>query len=161
METFLLLVFVLVIAALFAWFKGSPDRRGSTPRVSTKLVVDRRTGESVDVGNGEYEQEVHGESHYQNALATIAGGKEQRGKEFECQAILEREPSNRYDKNAVKVTVNNLLVGYLPREDAEIFCRWATRKGAVSVTCNALVVGGWHDDKSEGSYGIRLDIRIR
>lgn len=63
------------------------------------------------------------------------------------------EPTNKYDKNAVKVEINGLLVGYLPKGEA------LKLKGVrVNKTVPALINGGWRNDDSEGSYGVKLAI---
>lgn len=67
-------------------------------------------------GTGRFAQEVVGESHYGAQLSRVAG--RERGGEREVVAQLRREPSNRYDRNAVQVLIDGCLVGYLPREDA-------------------------------------------
>lgn len=150
------IVAVLYLISVFR--RGYRQGRGEVSR--KRVVLDSATGEAVDVGDGEFEQEVRGESHYQKALARIAGAKGISGKRVACSALLVPEPSNPYDRNAVQVIVSGALVGYLPRDEARVFSRWCARKGAANVTCNALIVGGWDNDKSEGSYGIRLDINI-
>jgi hypothetical protein len=67
-------------------------------------------------GTGRFAQEVVGESHYGAQLSRLAG-REREG-EREVVAQLRREPSNRYDRNAVQVLIDGCLVGHLPREDA-------------------------------------------
>lgn len=61
---------------------------------------------------------IVGEQSYQNNLKKIAGPKEEESKFFECYAKVSSEPFNQYDKNAVKVEINGLLVGYLSRGEA-------------------------------------------
>ena len=58
------------------------------------------------------------ESHYQENLDLICGGKTEDGHEKEVPALLFCENDNRYDKNAVRVEINELTVGHLPREAA-------------------------------------------
>lgn len=63
---------------------------------------------------------VVGESHYQDAIAAAAGGRELSGGEDEarCRAVLIPEPNNPHDANAVRVAVQGKTVGYLSREAA-------------------------------------------
>ncbi|GLY49703.1 HIRAN domain-containing protein [Lentzea sp. NBRC 102530] len=67
-------------------------------------------------GSGHCGQEVVGESHYFEELRGLAG-KGSTG-EKEMTARLRREPSNRHDRNAVLVLIDENPVGYLPREVA-------------------------------------------
>ncbi len=56
---------------------------------------------------------IRGESHYLPQLARL-----QRRSEY-WQALLVREPRNRFDSNAVAVHIEGLCVGYVAREQAE------------------------------------------
>lgn len=112
-------------------------------------------------GIGEYEFDIVGESHYQDALERIAGPRTDAGVEFECVALLICENDNPYDKNAVAVTINDEKVGYLSRDDAvewrELLAdEWVEES---PVTVDALIVGGWDRGANDkGSYGVKLDI---
>lgn len=106
----------------------------------------------------EYEQddnfvrEVHGESHYQQALEAIVGGKSKAGAHFITEATLIPEPTNAFDANAVRVQIGGRTVGYLPREEAPRHLRWLTQIGrsGETVHCDAIITGGWRDSRSEG-----------
>lgn len=63
---------------------------------------------------GFFGREVVGESNYTKALRNAIG---KRGGEKEMWVTLEREPSNKYDKNAVRVHIQGSTVGYVPREE--------------------------------------------
>lgn len=111
--------------------------------------------------NNEYDFEIVGEASYQNNLASIAGPKASQSKELYLEAIIEAEPNNQYDKNAIRVSIDNKIVGYFDRETAKEFKREYQRKGFSDKTtfkANAVVVGGWKDKNSQGSYGVKLDI---
>jgi hypothetical protein len=60
--------------------------------------------------------EVVGESNYQKALSEILGPHTRAGYDEELGAVIELEPSNPYDSNAVAVKIRGYLVGYLPRD---------------------------------------------
>lgn len=70
-------------------------------------------------GRGFCGQQVAGESHYFDALRKLSG-RENTG-ERDVIAVLGREPNNRHDPNAVRVTIDGRVVGYLPREDAKTY----------------------------------------
>ena len=100
-----------------------------------------------------YTYNIVGEQSYQNNLRKIAGPKEEESKFFECYAKVSSEPYNQYDKNAVKVEINGLLVGYLSRSEAAKLAGKVVNK-----TVPAVIDGGWKDEKSTGSYGVKLAI---
>ena len=114
-------------------------------------------------GNGEFALEAVGESHYQNNFETICGARKERGEDLEVEARLILEDENRYDKNAVRVEVNDLHVGYLSRQVAVLY-REQIRSGghpkAIGI-CKANIRGGWlRKDGDKGHYGIWLDIPV-
>jgi len=103
--------------------------------------------------NTSYAYNIVGEQSYQNNLKKIAGPKEEESKFFECQAKVSSEPFNQYDKNAVKVEINGLTVGYLSKSEA------AKLSGkVVNKTVPAVIDGGWFDADGEGSYGVKLAV---
>lgn len=103
--------------------------------------------------NTSYTYNIVGEQSYQNNLKKIAGSKEEESKFFECYAKVSSEPFNQYDKNAVKVEINGLLVGYLSRGEAAKLAGKVVNK-----TVPAVIDGGWKDEESTGSYGVKLAI---
>jgi hypothetical protein len=63
---------------------------------------------------------VVGESHYQSDLWKIVGGSRGAAEvTWKGKSLLVPEPSNPYDKHAVKVTVSGKTVGYLAGDLAE------------------------------------------
>lgn len=106
-----------------------------------------------DPSNTSYAYNIVGEQSYQNNLKKIAGPKEEESKFFECYAKVSSEPFNQYDKNAVKVEINGLLVGYLSRGEAAKLAGKVLNK-----TVPAVIDGGWKDEESTGSYGVKLAI---
>jgi hypothetical protein len=102
------------------------------------------TRASVDL-TGNQRLAVVGESHYQPALAAVAGPKRAGGVEVVVQAVLAAEPNNPYDSHAVAVhLVGGGKVGYLSREDAiRYFPVVARHAGSdLTATCEAVVLGG-------------------
>lgn len=102
----------------------------TTPIVSASFVMDKKSNvapvptvsttaltieNGIQLRSGGY-QDVVGESNYRKSFEYLAG-KNSTG-ESQTQVALEREPDNKFDKNAVRVHVNGMTLGYLPREDA-------------------------------------------
>lgn len=100
-----------------------------------------------------YNFNIVGEGLHQSNLKKIAGPKEEQSKSYQCSAKVTSEPTNKFDKNAIKVEINGMLVGYLSREDAQ---KLAGKR--VSRVVSAIIDGGWDDSDSEGSYGVKLGI---
>ncbi|KAB0653155.1 hypothetical protein F7P73_08130 [Acinetobacter bohemicus] len=122
------------------------------------ITLIARTSESnkktINFNNAQvYNYEIVGEQSYQNNLYRIAGKKEEDSKFVEVMAMAISEPSNPFDKNAVKIEINGLLVGYINKNDARLVAGKKIKKAIP-----AVVVGGWLDDDSEGSYGVKLAI---
>ena len=106
-------------------------------------------------------------SAYQGSLEALAGGRTIDGaKNRDHTALLLPEPSNPYDKNAVRIVVvttkgDAAQIGYLSRDDAlayrPIIDRLA-RDGKVAA-CLASISGGWDRGSGDrGSFGVRLAI---
>ena len=111
------------------------------------------TSINAALSNTSYAYNIVGEQSYQNNLKKIAGPKEEESKFFECYAKVSSEPFNQYDKNAVKVEINGLLVGYLSKSEAA-----KLSSKVVNKTVPAVIDGGWKDEESTGSYGVKLAI---
>jgi hypothetical protein len=105
---------------------------------------------------------VTGESHYQPALRSAVRGRA-AGYDFDdhlpVTAVLVPEPTNRYDRNAVRVDVvdgtRTATVGYLERELAGAYqpvLSWLRDHGRLG-SCPARVTGG-----GEKFYGIYLHL---
>ncbi len=67
--------------------------------------------------------DVVGESHYQPALAALMDRWRSRPGQTQVLALAElrREPTNPYDPNAIEVLIDEVLVGYLSRWEAESY----------------------------------------
>ena len=112
-----------------------------------------KTSANPALSNTSYSYNIVGEQSYQDNLKKIAGPKEEESKFFECYAKVSSEPFNQHDKNAVKVEINGLLVGYLSKSEAA-----KLSSKVVNKTVPAVIDGGWKDQESTGSYGVKLAI---
>src|SRR5271165_3751090 len=101
------------------WFSGRSTRKKEEP--SARVVpqpIAPRSNELHYLGGSET-LEVVGESHYQEALWSIVGGRQEDRVRQESVAVLMAEANNPFDDEAVSVWINGSLVGYLARADAE------------------------------------------
>lgn len=107
--------------------------------------------------DGSYPMEVVGESNYQAALLAICGKHTRYGHDGQYMAVLKLEPTNRYDRNAVQVLIDDRLVGYLARDEALRLKTQMDEAGLTAVRCRARIRGGWRTNQyDEGSYGVTL-----
>lgn len=109
-------------------------------------------------GNGGYDFEVVGESHYQDEIRwCLPLSYRMRDKvRLYTIATLYQDDDNEHDPNAVAVKIDGETVGYLPRDEAKHFRRWADKEGLDrKSTCRAVIVGGEGKD-----YSIWLDLPI-
>ena len=101
-----------------------------------------------------YDFNIVGEASYQSNLEKIAGNKQEQAKYHQCMAKISSEPSNKFDKNAIKVEINGLIVGYLSKSDA----KQLTGRN-IDKLVPAVIDGGWDDGDSTGQYGVKLAIK--
>lgn len=141
-------------------------------RVETTQLTEQPKREVVDARDearlptnavllgGQGRVEVKGESHYQDALSRVCGGKSSEGHLRKVLAILEPEFENPYDKNAIAVHVDGELVGYMAKESAADYAPIAkllSDKGKIGAA-RAFIRGGWLRPNDEGHFGIELEL---
>jgi len=118
---------------------------------------------TVTLFEGSESLEVTGESYRQTELRQIVTGIGR-----EVSAVLAPEPDNPHDPNAVSVWAVGLKVGYLSREDAEVYQPAIVRlmeENATPVALIGRIFGGQPDKPSFGiwlrhdpeDFGVRND----
>ena len=104
--------------------------------------------------------QVVGESHYEGAIARVAGPKTPDGVDVRTSGELVPDPTNRQDPNAVMVKLHGWHVGHLSREQAVGFHRAMTARGLAGHALNDFegrVHAGWkRPGGDEGSYSVTL-----
>ena len=136
---------------LFSWLSGS-DKGSST---ATMQVAD------ITNGPGTYNVDAVGESHYQEALESICGGRTENSQRLVVEAFLVPENDNPYDPKAVCIYIQDQTVGYLDRETARSFREKLAEIGLAEVAakCSAIIVGGWDRGGGDrGHFGVKLDL---
>lgn len=112
-------------------------------------------------GGGKFRVHVSGESHYQEALDEICGGRCYDGVQREVRAALVLEDDNVADHSAVRIEIEGRTVGHLSRDDAPGYRDQLAKIGrpGLRLTCRALITGGWdRGDGDAGMFGVRLDL---
>ena len=136
---------------------SKPPQRAVEPDSKPKPKTSRRTIDIADLPFDDFE--IVGESNYQAALEKLAGPKTEEGVDHRCEVLLVCEPSNKFDKNAVRVEAGGEKVGYLSKIDAVSFREMLAEEDVVGakVKARARITGGWRKADGEGHYGIALD----
>ena len=111
-------------------------------------------------GDAFFSYELAGESHYQEALERIVGGRRSAAVYFRVIAVLSSEPNNPYDANAIVIRINDEKVGYIRKQD-NVSLRHQLDMLEVSgdVQCRAEIAGGWDHGRGDiGKFGLKLDL---
>ena len=72
-------------------------------------------------GPGTYSIDIVGESHYQEALEDICGGRSEESAQEYVEATLVLDDDNPYDDKAVRVDIEGETVGHLDRPTARAY----------------------------------------
>lgn len=146
---------------LFDWL-FPPRRPGEvdTSEIVKQASEDATAPVRIAKGRG-FTDQVAGESHYQDRLEDICGGKCEDGYNDEVTAQLVFISDNKHDPHAIGVMIHGQPVGFVPRSEAEQLraeiCRINPEQRPV--ICSAKIVGGWdRGDGDEGHFGVKLSL---
>jgi hypothetical protein len=109
---------------------------------------------------GLFQLKTVGAYYYHDALAVIARNSFGENALVFCTATLIPEDTNPYDRNAIKIQIEGLHVGYLSHEDAIQF-RQHFNKFSLDIqttTCDAVISAGITVPDKTYNYVIELDI---
>jgi hypothetical protein len=111
----------------------------------------------ADLSESDYDFDVVGESFQRDHLiALLKKNKVIDVGQFKTQAMLELEPTNDFDPNAVKVMVDGLQVGYVPKTFSSDVTKLLKDKGLTEFQVPALL--GWDSNNPMPVIGVRLDM---
>jgi len=129
--------------------RTAPHVSGAAPARSPSAIL-----------GGRETLEVVGESQYQDHLWQLAGGLQAERIRCAIRAVLEPEPENEHDSNAVRVLIDDGVVGYLSREDALVYGpglgALIHRHGGL-IALEGAIVGGGKRSAGLGMLGVFLD----
>lgn len=142
---------------------GDNSQKIEREKVSSRSDnIEERTAKLMRyvVWGEKYRGEAVGESFYQNNLLSIVGSKSDKSVNLKKAAVIIHEPNNEHDRNAHAVVIDGKKVGYLSKS---ISSRLMTEKRKLNITdcliaCPAIIDGGWKDKRSEGNFGVKLDL---
>jgi hypothetical protein len=146
-----------MLRRLFGGRGGAPPVRSGVP----PEPVSSETSRQPTLFLGDEPLEVVGESNHQNALWRLAGRPRGSRVRVEIVAVLEPEPTNPVDRNAIRILIDDNPVGYLAREDARVYIAGlhslisGCPTGCVGV--RGVIAGGGQGDGRSGFLGVFLD----
>lgn len=115
-----------------------------------------------------YPVEVVGESSYRNNIEKICGyfDEEEGYNDDSHVAVLYLEDDNPHDpNNAVRVAIDNLTVGYLPKAAASAYRKRLVALGApidaIGVCAGSIRGGYLKKDGEAADFGVRLDFDLK
>ena len=113
--------------------------------------------EEEDSSESGYNFDVVGESFQRDHLvALLKKNKVIDIGQFQTQAMLELEPTNDFDPTAVKVMVDGLQVGYVPKTFSGDVTKLIQDKGVTEYKVPALL--GWDNNNPMPLIGVKLDM---
>lgn len=132
----------------------APQRVGHAPAPRATNVEEAPTHMAVEVSLPGLK--IVGESHYQDAIEELVGGRTEESADVEVDLSLVPESDNQYDPNAVGVEIDGELVGYLSRASAK---KYRSKFGALTThEWPGRIVGGWDRGGGDrGSFGVQFD----
>jgi hypothetical protein len=114
-------------------------------------------------GDGHYDLEVVGESHYQRHLKVLSELYSNKVGNRGLVAKLHYENTNPHDKKAIRVVIDGGTVGYLSRKEARLV-RKAIEKVELEgliISCNAKILGSRRVRLyNKIDFGVWLDLPI-
>ena len=125
------------IAGLFS----APAKSSEEPTLEADAI---RPHQKRVFSTREFDTRVAGTQHYSHAIGAAVEGQKRYGERVYISVVLQTEPDNPHDPNAVKVmSVTRQTIGYLYRDEAVQYApgvqSWAERGKWVG--CQATVVG--------------------
>jgi hypothetical protein len=131
----------------------------STPKnpPPVDLTASRNPGPHVASAVNGFPFQVVGESNYQPALESIAGGYRRESQGLEVLASIVLDPKNKFDPNAVRVEIEGQTVGFLPAAEAKRVGGLMNDQGVSSALVVAEIRGGWRTNQhDQGFFGVCL-----
>ena len=92
------------------------------------------------------------EDRYQPALRSLVGPIDPNGHRVFVKVLLSREPTNTFDPNAIRATINSAMVGYIGRDLAAIAAPILDGGGFSSIEVFGLIRGGWDTETNLGCH---------
>jgi len=160
------LLFLLPLAVFLFWIIGrapksqtSSERPDFIRKASESIhgpEVPAVSTSNIEVPDGvDYNYDVVGESFQRDHLtALIRTHNAFESGEIYSTAVLELEPTNPFDPNAVKVLVEGTQVGYIPKFDSPAVTEMVKKSGKSSYEVPVRI--GWDTNSPSPLIGVRI-----
>ena len=168
MNSYLLLllplaIFVLWVISREPKSRTSSDRPDFIRKASESIhgpEVPVVSASNTDAPDGvDYNYDVVGESYQRDHLtALIRAHNAFESGEIYSTAVLELEPTNPFDPNAVKVVVEGTQVGYIPKFDSPAVTEMVKKSGKSSYEVPVRI--GWDSNSPSPLIGVRLALTV-
>ena len=140
------------------WVANPVDSPNPNPPKSAAVIrphVANFRGYSSSEKRTNYNYEIVGESYRRDNLLEIINhhNAASHGK-LNIDAVLEPEPSNSFDKNAVRVLIDGKHVGYIPQIDSERVGNIIKRSGEGRMKVKARI--GWDKNQNMKFIGVKI-----
>jgi len=164
------LLFLLPLAIFLLWIIGREPKSQTTsqrpdfirkasdaihgPEVPAVSTSNTEAPDGVD-----YNYDVVGESFQRDHLtALIRAHNAFESGEIYSIAVLELEPTNPFDPNAVKVVVEGTQVGYIPKFDSPAVTEMVKKSGKTIYEVPVRI--GWDTNSPSPLIGVRLALTV-
>lgn len=123
--------------------------------VTEEEIFEDEYGEYADP----YSFEAVGESHHRQAIVSILKENSAlKAGEFFVEAIMQKEPNNDFDENAVAIYVNDKKVGYVDSGLSWEVTKYLTDRKLDGIRVKAVF--GWDTSNPSPPIGLRLDFNF-
>jgi hypothetical protein len=172
MSTILIVLLLVFIIICVISARKELKKEGGYENYKKKYHVNRNENRELSIrkyeinydGRAEigqqYPFDIVGEASYQKNIKKFAKFRGDRDCFTELTATITREPNNSHDKNACRVDINGLTVGYFARNHAESWVRLLNKLEIPENSIfyvDAVIVGGGGDR----FLGVRLNMPPR
>lgn len=160
-----LITIIAILAVVLIAYVSAKKERGSVafnPKAEISSGLKKYTVDydgRAETGQ-QYPFDIVGEASYQKNIEKFAEFRGNRDCFTELTATITREPNNSHDKNACRVDINGLTVGYFARNHAESWVRLLNKLEIPENSIfyvDAVIVGGGEDR----FLGVRLNMPQR
>jgi len=162
------LPFILPVAILlFLVLRKAPKKSASSnarpdfiAKASAAIHSDEvRAGDEQSAEGVDYNYDVVGESFRRDGLlALVRSHKAFDTGEIYGSAFLELEPTNEFDPTAVKVVVEGVHVGYIPKFDSPAVTEMIKKRGKKEIQVPVRI--GFDANSPEPLIGVKLALTV-
>jgi len=118
-----------------------------------------RSVDEIDEDSSEYNYEIVGESFQRDHLVSlIRVHKAFDTGEILTTATLELEPTNEFDPTAVKVMIEGLQVGHIPKYDSPAVTKMITKSGKNGMEVAARI--GFDPSSPQPFIGVKISLTV-